>query len=236
MQPYSDYEIAQRRIAQRRANKSRFQFLLAVLGVLMLITLVSGESIFCTIPIGIITALFALSYSIELYYTNPERTPSEAEIEQEMDWLFGENWQEDASAQAHALAQDRIRERRISKWKYYGHLLLYIAVNGLVILSWNSGQKPQGIIVLLLAIWFFVFIYHARSTFPTKQMLEEREREYGETMRYELTRLQSSSMSKPKEKLKAGVNYMIGDDGELVEVEDEIMRLEDKPKREMGNQ
>jgi len=45
MQPYSDYEIAQRRIAERRANKSRFQFLLALIAILVFITLISGGSV-----------------------------------------------------------------------------------------------------------------------------------------------------------------------------------------------
>ncbi len=231
MQPYSDYEIAQRRIAERRANKSRFQFLLALIAILVFITLSSSGSAFCTVPIGIIMALFAVSHRIEMYYTNPEHAPTEAEIEKEMEWLFCDDWQEIASAQAYALAQDRIRKRRMGKWGFLGHFLLYIPVNcWIIVTALRDRHNPEGFIIFIIAIWIILFIAHARSAFPTKQSLEKREINFGKTLHFELARLQPEK-AKAKEKLKRGKYYQVGDDGELEEVEDEIVRLEEKPKR-----
>ena len=234
MQPYSDYEIAQRRIAERQSNKSRFRILLAVLAILVFITLVSGESAFCTLPIGIITALFVLVYGIEMYYTTPNHAPSEAEVKQEMGWLFGQDWQEQFSTQAHAFAEDRIRKRRTGKWGFLGHFLLYMPVNGWIFVTALQDQHtPEGYIIFILAIWFILFVAHAQSTYPTRQVLEKREKKFGKTLQFELERLQPEK-SKPKEKLKRDKQYRLGDDGELVEVEDEIVQLEEKPKREVG--
>ena len=48
----------------------------------------------------------------------------------------------------------------------------------------------------------------------------------------EMKRLQPEK-AKVQEKLKRGKYYEVGDDGELVEVDDEAMLLEEKPKRAM---
>jgi 2TM domain len=235
MQPYSDYEIAQRRIAERQASKSRFRILLVVIAILVFITLVSGESAFCTVPIGIITALFAFADGIEMYYATPEHGPSEAEVEQEMSWLFGKDGQNQSTTQAHALAQERIRKRRIKKWKFFGHLLLFVPVNGWLIhsaISTNNGDRFGFLLVTLT--WFILFIAHAESVFPSQRILEKREASFGNQILSELDNLQNVKV-KPKEKLKRGKYYEVGDDGELVEVEDEIVSLEEKPKREIDN-
>ncbi|MBA3873786.1 MAG: hypothetical protein H0X30_32025 [Anaerolineae bacterium] len=64
--------------------------------------------------------------------------------------------------------------------------------------------------------------------------MARREMEYGQTIKSELTSLQPEKL-KEKEKLKRGKYYQVGDDGELEEVEDEILGLEDKPMREGSN-
>ena len=69
---------------------------------------------------------------------------------------------------------------------------------------------------------------------PNRQQLEKQERNFGRNLQFELERLQPEK-TKRKEKLKRGKYYEVGDDGELVEVVDEIMRLEDNPKREVDN-
>jgi len=185
------------------------------------------------VPIGIIMALFALSYRIEMYYTNPEHAPTEAEIEQEMKWLFGDDWQVIASAQAYALAQDRIRKRRTGKWGFLGHFLLYIPVNcWIIVTALRDQHNPEGFIIFIIAIWIILFVAHALSAFPTRKMLEKRETNFGKTLQFELERLQPEKL-KPKEKLKRGKYYQVGDDGELEEVEDEVVRSDEKPKRIM---
>src|SRR4051812_4486354 len=121
MQPYSDYEIAQRRIAERQRKKTQFRASLIITVLVIFLTFlghdVAYDAVFCTIPLAVITALFTVANWIELYYTAPTRSLNATDIEQEMEWLFGDNWQEQVNTQAYALAQDRIRKRRISKWR-----------------------------------------------------------------------------------------------------------------------
>jgi hypothetical protein len=150
-----------------------------------------------------------------------------------MIWLYGDDWQEQANAQAYALAQDRIRKRRINKWRFLGHTLFFVPINGLLALSALSGNSPENYFFgFIILIWLGVFIAHLISAFPRQRWLVRREMNYGESLQVELSRLQTPSPQQ-KEKLKRGKYYEVGDDGELVEVEDEVLRLEDKPKREM---
>ena len=138
MLPYSDYEIAQRRINERQRKKTQFRTSLFFLAIAILITLISTNAGYCTIPLAILAAFLSTANGIELYYTTPSHAPSEAEIEQETLWLFGEDRHELLSAQAHMFAQDRIRKRRIEKWRFVGHLLLFIPLDGFIAVSAQS--------------------------------------------------------------------------------------------------
>jgi len=234
MQPYSDYEIAQRRIIERQRKKTQFRTSLLFLVIPIFITLISIGAGVCTIPLAVVAGLFVIANGIDLYYLSPEHAPDENEVEQEMEWLFGDDWQDQASTQAFALAQDRIRKRRIGKWSFVGHLFLFVPINALIIMTASTQKRytDSAILLLIAFVWVIIFINHARSTFPRKQTLANREIKYGTTLHYELARLQTAQ-SKPKEKLKRGKYYEVGDDGELVEVEEEINLAEDKPKRMM---
>jgi hypothetical protein len=243
MQPYSDYEIAQRLIERRQNRKTQFRTSLLFLVVAVFVTVVGGAAGSCALPLSIIAGLFVIVTRIDLYYSNPEHAPSTDEIEQEVAWLFGENWHELASAQIYAFAQDRIRKRRMRKWRLLAHLLIFIPLNGAFIISGIQSVTDSAIrsnnfdgfmLLLIACIWLGVFITDVRSTFPNKRTLEKRERDFGETLQFELERLQPEKL-KEKEKLKRGKHYQVGDDGELEEVEDEIASLEEKPKREIDN-
>lgn len=241
MQPYSDYEIAQRRINERQNKKSQFRTSLVFLAIPIFITLISNSTAYCTIPFAILAGILAIMSGIELYYTAPEHAPNEAEINQEIDWLFGEDWHNEATAQARAFAQDRIRKRRIGRWRFVAHLLVFVPINGAIIISAiksiasataRSNYVDGPIFLVVAFLWLVIFIADVRSTFPTKQALEKREINFGKTLHFELARLQPEKL-KNKEKLKRGKYYVVGDDGELEEVEDEVIGLEEKPKHQM---
>ena len=181
MQPYSDYEIAQRRISERQRKITQFRASLVFVGVMIFITLMSSNAGSCTIPLAILGAFLSIANGIELYYTTPSHAPSEAEIEQETLWLFGEDRHDVLSAQAHMFAQDRIRKRRIEKWRFVGHLLLFIPLDGFIAIAALRATFPSNLVVLAIAVaWVIIFISDARSTFPSKSRLEKREIMYGE--------------------------------------------------------
>jgi hypothetical protein len=236
MQPYSDYEIAQRRIQERQRKKTQFRASLLITILVLLLTFlghdVAYDAVYCTIPLAVITGLFAVANWIELYYTATTRSLNATEIEQEMEWLFGDKWQEQANIQSYALAQDRIRKRRINKWRFLGHTLFFIPINALLTLAALSGNSLDNyFFAIVVLIWLGLFITHAVSAVPRKRWLVQREMDYGRTIQSEMMSLQPEKM-KVREKLKRGKYYQVGDDGELEEVKEEILRLEDKPKRE----
>lgn len=230
VQPYSDYEIAQRRIAERQKKRNYFYMALVFLAVPIFPVVFSPDISVkqCMIPLAVITGIFAISTGIELYYSSPEHAPSEMEIQQELEWLFGEHPHEDLSAQAVMFAHDRIRKRRIGRWTFWAHAILFAPTSTLFVLDaiqWHNFNS-----LFAMAAWLFVFLLHRQSAFPSKECLEKRERKFGHTLQFELSALRPEK-PKVREKLKRGKYYIVGDDGELEEVEDEITQLEDKPKR-----
>ncbi len=233
MQPYSDYEIAQRRIAERQRKKTQFRTSIVFMVILILLTVIGREAGACIIPLAIVAGIFVVANGIELYYATPNHAPPENEMDQEMEWLFGDDWQNHVTAQARALAQDRIRKRRINKWGFAEHLLLFIPINGWLIFTATKNQySGQGFVFLVIISWSVIFLNHARLAFPTQSMLAKREINLGKTLQVELAYLQPDHL-KPKEKLKRGKYYQVGDDGELEEVEDDALQIEDKPKRDV---
>ena len=234
MQPYSDYEIAQWRIAERQRKKTQFRTSIVFMVILILLTVIGREAGACTIPLAIIAGIFVVANGIELYYSTPEHAPSEAEIEQEMMWLFGDDWQDHANAQAYAMAHYRIHMRRIGRWKFIGHLLLFVPINSMIVIgATRSTRSTDAAIILSIAFaWLVIFINHARTTFPKKEVLSHRETRFGASLQSEMAQLQPTRVT-PKEKLKRGKYYQVGDDGELEEVEDDALQIEDKPKRDV---
>lgn len=235
MQPYSDYEIAQRRIAERQRKKSQFRTALVFTIIPLFVAMLDSNTGRCLIPFTVIAGILAIVNGIEWYYSSPNHGPSETELEQEMYWLYGEDWQNQPNAQAHALAEDRIRKRKISKWRLAGHALLFFPANGWLFISGLTTKNGDQLGFLLIIItWTVAFVIHAESAFPNQETLKKRESSFGNQILSELGNLQPEK-TKPKEKLKRGKYYIVGDDGELEEVDDDALVVEEKPKREMGH-
>ncbi len=236
MQPYSDYEIAQRRITERHKKKNHFQMALVFLAVPTFLIVFSPDISVkqCMIPIAVVIGIFVIRGWIELYYARPEHTPSRLEVEQEIEWLFEEHQLEDLGVQAYALAHDRIRKRRVGRWRFFAHLLLFILIDTLIVVAATKQKYPTdaGILLLIAFMWLVIIINHARSTFLSKRALARQEINFGKSLHIELTNLKPEK-AKNKEKLKRGKYYQVGDDGELEEVEDEVVGSDEKPKRIM---
>lgn len=200
MQPYSDYEIAQRRIAERQRKKTQFRTSLLFVAIPLLITLIDRTVGACTIPLAVIAGLLVIANGIEWYYSTPEHAPSDADIVQEMMWLFGDDWQDHANAQAYAMAHHRIHMRRLSKWKFIGHLLLFVPINSLIVIGATRNTRPTGTAILLVIafVWLVIFINHARSTFPKKEVLSHRETRFGASLQSEMAQLQPDNLNSKK--------------------------------------
>ncbi len=229
MENYSAYELAQQRIEQRQRNQNHTLLWLILASMCIVFTMIAG---WCVLPITIIAVLFAVSGIIEWYFASPRGSPPLPQIQQEIAWLFGESWESDAGVNEYALALERIHKRRMSSMKFIIHLTLFLMVNGVIInmiinsIFYNTSQ------ILYLGIipvaWLVVLINHAIHAFPTQQSLAQREQEAGEIIRREIEQMQPA---KRKTKLKRDVYYVLDDDGELVEVDQEAIE-NDKPKHQ----
>ncbi len=102
-----------------------------------------------------------------------------------------------------------------------------------IIFHTSDADIVFGVLTLfIVSAWMVILIVDFQGTFPSIQEVENQEINFGKTLHFELERLQPEK-PKVREKLKRGKYYVVGDDGELEEVEDEITQLEDKPKRVM---
>ncbi|MBI1281262.1 MAG: hypothetical protein GC179_24255 [Anaerolineaceae bacterium] len=241
MQPYSDYEIAQWRIEHRQNRKTQFQASLFILITAIFVSVIGGSASVCSVPIALLALICAIILRINLYYSAPENAPSANEINQEIAWLFGEDQDNFSAVQMRALAQDRIRKRGLRQWRFLGHLLLFVPINGgiclialqTIIFPMRDANIVFGILTLLIVgAWLVILIADFQGTFPSIQEIESQEINFGKTLHFELAKLQPKKL-KQKEKLKRGKYYQVGDDGELEEVEDEEILVQEKPKRAM---
>lgn len=236
MQGQTDFEIAQRRIAERQRKRNIFYIWLATLILLILFGLASGGEVCGALfPIGGIIGLIAFAKGIELYYESPGRQTSREQIEEEMLWLFGENWQEAVGTQSYAFAQSRIRQRRKERWLFVVHTLLFVpgslAIVSIGLTGVKYGEPSVAAILILNAIWLLFFLRHAVNAFPTRGMLARRERKVGEALLLELQSMRPEKL-KRKEKPGDASGYTISDDGELIELVEDSDPLDDKPKRQ----
>jgi hypothetical protein len=236
VQEQSDFEIAQRRIAERQSKRNIFHIWVAALILLILFGLVSGGEVCGALfPIGGIIGLIAFAKGIELYYESPRRQTSREQIEEEMSWLFGENWQEVVGTQSYAFAQSRIRQRRKERWLWVVHTLLFVpaslAIASIGLMGVRYGEPGVAAILVLNMIWLLFFLRHAVKAFPTRGMLASRERKVGEALLLELQSMRPEKL-KRKEKPDDASRYAIGDDGELIERTEDSDQLDDKPRRQ----
>jgi hypothetical protein len=77
-----------------------------------------------------------------------------------------------------------------------------------------------GVAYGISGIWLLFLLSHTINTFPTSKMLARRERKVGKNLQMEIDNMYPSK-TKNSEKPKRDIQYKIGDDGELVEIEDE---------------
>ncbi len=228
MEPLSAFEIAQQRLEARQTTRTFFFLWLGLFVALIGVSIFGGSVIqMCMLPIAGLAGLVAVWRGIVLYYSDPRRSPSPASIEQEMEWLYGEDWRETSGTDEFACAQDRIRKRLTERWRFLLHLISFVAVNTLILpYLWPSGLSLYPVPL----IWLVIVGYHFTYAFPLKRALERRERAAGQSVLRELNALQYGEQ-KTKRKPKRETHFVLADDGELVEVADTLEDTADKPKR-----
>src|SRR5688500_4459318 len=133
MEQLSSFEIAQKRIEQRRQKRNRSKFGIAILILVALVTGFEISLLVCTVPIMACLGLSLLVDGIEIYVTSTRSELSSEHFEQEMTWLFGAYWQNNTSTQEYMLAQDRIQRRRIRRGQFYLHLCVSLIINAAVL-------------------------------------------------------------------------------------------------------
>jgi uncharacterized membrane protein YhaH (DUF805 family) len=232
----SEVAIAHERLRKRHQQKNIFYIWLTLFTFAVILTIVSvatkTDIYQCTIPMAGIVGLIALLRGIQLYYSSTHREIKDELLEQEMSWLFGENWKETTGYQEYQVAQDRIMRRRAERPLFLLHLLVFIPVNGFIVLFGNmfvQYNEPGAIWFYITAlIWLAFLIRHTIVTFPTKGMLRRREHKAGQTLLNEIQRIDKHKPQKAKNDRR----YALSDDGELVEIEDDDLWPEPpKPRK-----
>ena len=240
MEQLSEHEIAQQRIEELQHRRSRLIIWVVLLVVLLLAALVGNiPSISCTIPLIIAGFIFASLDGIELYFASPRRAPVAETVEQEMSWLYGDDWQEQVGAPEYKRGRERVRQRGISRWHFFLHVIVFLLANVAIanlMFFENRGLfiRPSEYLLTFEIFWLALLVRHAFMAFPSSYRLMQREQRIGQAIRDEIQRNRQRETLKWKEKPKRDVLYRIGEDGELVEVEDEFTFNEDeKPKRDI---
>jgi hypothetical protein len=241
MEQLSGYEIAQKRIEGRQRQRSLFGIWIGLLILSALLFLLGGTMVAgCTVPMLVIFGFLAVMEGIQLYFASPRRAPSPAMVTDEMGWLFGDDWRDMAGTQEFMLAQERIRRRRIRQGYFYLDMVVFLLVNAIF---WyfaidslankvSTFSGAMGCLVLFAFGWLTFLAGHGIMVFPSRRRLVRQERKIGQAI---LAELQSSvpEIEKRKEKPKDDIQYRVGEDGELVEIEDEFTFDDDeKPKRD----
>jgi hypothetical protein len=236
MENFSAYELAQQRIEQRQRRRNHTLAWLLVSAVCILLTFVAGN---CALPLVMIAFVLAALSGIEWYFTSRHRTPPPSQVNQEMEWLFGEGWQDTAGMHEFSLALERIQKRRVARVKFAFHLGFFLLANAVIVglASYNLThfQTPGPVMVFSVpVVWLAVLLYHAVSVFPSQRRLAYREQQAGETIRRELDQMQPAKQ-KNEDKLKRGAYYTLGDDGELVEVDHETLEDENRDSASLAD-
>jgi hypothetical protein len=227
MEQLSGYEIAQKRIEQRRQKSSRFKVWIALLILAALVTQQSlqanNHNSLCTVPIMLGLGLFIFMDGIELYFTSPRRQLSAHIFEQEMTWLFGDDWQDVAGTQEYMLGQERIRRRQIRQGQFYLHLFISLMYNCLAVSSlFRYPEFGSFHTLVTLAVSLVLLIFHGYKVIPSRRRLEHQERDIGRAIQAEIAHSIPES-AKHKEKPKRDVRYTIGEDGELEEISEYLI-------------
>lgn len=209
MQELADiFELVQEQFHERQKKRIMFYVWLSFFALFALLSLMGARDILsCTLPAAAVAGLLALSKGVALYSNSPERTTKR--IAQEMEWLFGEDWESSVDTNTYAFALSRLRVRQQKRIVFLIHLLIFIPVSLYLMLA-------SPVVVL---VWLVILIRHARNAFPDRDRLKHREREAWDLLQLHLNRLRPDKQ-KRKEKPKREIRYRLSDDGELVEEEE----------------
>jgi hypothetical protein len=237
---FNNYDLA-RRLETRKRLRNVFSIWLLNLGIAVVVSVIGGGVCSpCAIPFAIMSGLIVVTKGIQLYNESPARTPSTAQTEQELFWLYGEHWQGMSGPEEQALAEDRIRKRRSGRWLFVVHLVLFALVNSVVV-HWTlrlvREGGPEGLNLLIFpVVWSIFLISRFVHAFPTEGRLRRRERAYAQALETEMERLRPSKR-KHSEKPKRDRVVILSEDGELIEMPEETEETEapewlsEKPKR-----
>lgn len=232
---FSGSKISQDRIEERRKRTNRFKLWIALFilaAVVMLLSLQSTNSSWqCTIPIMLGFGALVLKEGIELYLHTPQRELSPHVFEQELIWLFGDDWQGVAGTQEYMLAQDRIQRRQDRREQFYLHLFVSLVFNSFFfpfLFTPPNYFSPASLAVFAVSLG--LLIVHGYVVFPTRRRLERQESDLGRAIQVEIDR-SIPEISKNKQKPKRDVQYRVGEDGELEEISEFLK--DEKPKRDL---
>jgi hypothetical protein len=158
----SNYEIAQQRIQKRARTRNVFYIWLGILVVLSLLTVATvplGPGCAYLVPITVVVGLVTLAKGIQVYFDAPGRSLPMPLIEQEMTWLYGENWRSGTGTEEYTFAQDRIRKRWGERWRFALHLLLFTPVNAWMLsLVVTFIQFRVGLILLIVLMTWLILL------------------------------------------------------------------------------
>lgn len=228
MEDFSAYELAQRRIEKRQRKKTHTITWLILAVICILLILVVGN---CAFPLAAIAVLFTVYSGIEWYLASTKWIPPQPQVEQEMEWLFGDGWQNFTGVHEFSLAVERIYNRRKTRGQFAFHLgffaLAHVFIVVLIVYNLTNFHTPGPILVLAIpVVWLAALAIHFSYSFPTQQTLMQREQQAGKAIQKELDQLWSGKL-KNEDKLKRDVYYILGDDGELIEVDQNMLDTND---------
>jgi hypothetical protein len=230
VQYIADHQIIQRRMEHHRRRLSLLYLLLAGFTFLVCVGLSIGRFFpQCVVPALILVSLGAVAQSIAIYIAAPGRNISTALVEQELQWLFGEDWQNSTGSVEFAFAQDRVVQRQVRRATFPVHVLMFSAFYGTLgmVINGLPDILRGGLTALfgaVAAVWLAFLVLHALWAFEPKKILERRERSAAQATERQIKASQAS-VATVDETLKPGAHYAVSDDGELVEVpasEDQI--------------
>lgn len=228
------FEYAQQRLVSRQKKRAMTLLWFGIFGFLVILAMLQVVNIW---PLTCYSLFMVFFYGLQVNYYSPQKTLPDALIEQEMGWLFGEDWRKYTGSKEYVFAQDRIRERRLHRWLFAIHFLVFVVGSGFI-LDFAYLRDDGTYINICLALplfWAFgLLLPHAIQAFPTARMLWRRESRAAHNLPPEFYDLYPIQQPKNEEKAKTDKQYRVGDDGELVEIEgkDEALLNDEKPKRE----
>jgi hypothetical protein len=232
----TEFELAQKRLVERQRTHSSLFLWLTGFVIVAFFHLVFGQIGTCWFALEILCAVMVAGKAIRLQQTMPLNPLQIKTLEQEMEWLFGADWRQTTDVQESAFAEERVQKRRADRIGFAIHFLIFLAAAmSLMLLGdyfWKTLREPlfNSVFNILPLGWLvFALIPHAWRTFPTPNRLARRENRVGQALQAELQRLHLEK-HKNDEKPKRTAQYMLGDDGELIEWSEEA---DDTQKRKL---